>query len=112
MEAQGIRKVVEMPNGERWYVLAFPHAQQDHFVVKMPYENRAENRKTRQAMDSIMEVLNQHVEGIHDHYTEAIDGWREEAEALLKAVDGGGAEAVEVFGSDVMRRMVESMRAF
>lgn len=89
MEAQGVRR-----------------------AIKMPYENRPENRKTRQAMDSIMETLNECVEEIHDHYTEAIEEWREEGEALLKAIDNGASEAVEVFGGDALRRMVDSMRSF
>lgn len=76
-EDTGSREIVRMPSGARYYLLAFPYAEQDAFEIKIPYENRQENRRERIAMDKIMSVINLHVKSIHEGYLEEIDMLRE-----------------------------------
>lgn len=66
----GTRTVIEVPGLGRCYLLAMPHAKEDHFIIKIPYENRAEHEKWRLALDTMLDVVNGHVSAIHKHYQE------------------------------------------
>lgn len=81
---EGPRYAIEMPSGERYYLLCFPHAPTDFFSAKVPFENRPENWQERQAIDRILECINMQVHEIHAHYEYEIAELRQQIESFEK----------------------------
>ena len=73
---EGSRGIIRFLH-QKYYILSFPFADKDFFEVKFPYENRPDNLKIRRAIDEILEEVNIQVEGIHEHYNDILDKYRE-----------------------------------
>lgn len=78
----GPRYSIEMPSGERYYLLCFPFSPTDFFQAKVPFENRDENRRERQAIDRILECINMQVHEIHAHYEYELEELRQQVESF------------------------------
>lgn len=73
---EGNRVIIRFDH-QKYYILAFPYADNDFFQIKFPYENRPDNLKLRRAIDEILGEVNIQVEAIHEHYNELLDKYRE-----------------------------------
>lgn len=69
----GLRKRIAVPKVGDGYLISMPFADKDYFQYKIPFENRAEYNKWRKAIDSILDVVNEYVEAIHEHYNEMLE---------------------------------------
>ena len=88
MADQGSRVCVHMPDGERYYLLIFPYADEDRVMVKFPYENRPEKEKEREVLEYVLQIVDQsmgpliqdhdeEVEEIHHNHEVFIDSLHE-----------------------------------
>lgn len=82
----GVRTIIHMPSGERYYLLAFPYAVDgDHFFIKFPFENRVENQKERDSLEEIFRVVNDHIKEIHLSHAAEIAELLDEIEEMAKS---------------------------
>jgi hypothetical protein len=82
---EGSRKIIEL-SGYRYYLLVFPHAQEDVFTIKFPYENRPDNEKERNALEWICQTANDFIAQLKSEHDEQIEELSDAIEEMTEEI--------------------------